>query len=224
MFLSIVPLANLDLSQIVTFAQVLGASVGWVVAYRLLRESVRGNWGGAAPMLAVVIVAQFAAMPIMQHPLLRHAMPAFVALVVLIAIVGVRSTLRAATVAACLIAVMALSNAIATRDAAKVDEAAWRVSEDLLNSGVSLDQLDAGWGWFCYYHLHPGVPDSKGYQRRYQELRARARYSVGTQPPNSGEAQIREVEVRPVVGVPSKVIAVDRSPAGPSRPARGGVE
>ncbi len=214
MFPSVLPLVNPGALKVVTLIQVLGASIGWVVVYRLLRESVRGGRSSAAPMLAVVIVAQFAAMPIMQHPLLRHAMPAFVALVALVAIIGIRSALPTRVIAAVLIAAMGFSNAQMTRHTAQVDEAAWQLSGELTKSGVSLEQLDGGWGWFCYYHLHPGLPDTRGYRARYYELRDHARYSVGARPPAPGEIAVHEVNVpAPLFGPSTKIVAVDRMPA-----------
>jgi hypothetical protein len=224
MLASVLPIANPGVSKLVTLMQVLGASIGWVVVYRLLRASVSGSRsGGVEPVLAAVIVAQFAAMPIMQHPLLRHAMPAFVALVVLIAIVEVRFTRPIAAFAAVCIALMISSNALMTRHSAKLDETAWQVSEELLKSGVPLRQIDGGWGWFCYYHLHPGRPDTQGYRARYYELRDHARYSVGNRPPASGEIALREVDVpAPLIGPPKHVFALDRISTNSSTTLRGG--
>jgi hypothetical protein len=143
--------------------------------------------------------------------------------VALVAIVGVRSTLGTTVVAGVLIALMVFSNALMTRHAVKVDETAWQVSGELLKSGVTLEQLDGGWGWFCYYHLHPGLPDTQGYRARYYELRDHARYSVGSRAPALGEIAVRAVEVpATLVGPSTRVFALDRMPASPSVPPHGG--
>jgi hypothetical protein len=221
MFACAIPIANPDVIKLMTLAQVVAAAIGWGVIRRLFVKSVRGFRSGMAPMLAVVIVAQFAVMPIMQHPLMRHVLPAFIALVILVAVTGIRSPRPVTAFCACLIIVLASSNAVNARDAAKVEETVWRVNRELVDSGIKLDQLDGGWGWFCYFHLHPGLTDVKGYRARYYELRDRARFLVGTDRPLSGQVKVREIAFQTVFGKTVKIFAIDRQPAS-TQPVAGG--
>lgn len=221
MFSCALPIANPNVIKWVTLAQVMGAAIGWGVIGRLLISAIRGFRSGMAPVLAVVIVAQFAVMPIMQHPLMRHVLPAFIALTILIVVTGIRSPRSVLVFSVCLILVLASSNAVNARDAAKVEETVWRVNRELVDSGVKLDQIDGGWGWFCYFHLRPGETDVRGYRARYYELRDHARFSVGTERPLSGQGTVRELDCQTVFGKTVKIFAVDRQSAA-TQPAAGG--
>jgi hypothetical protein len=196
--------------KVITFAQAVGGTVGFMLMGRLLCAALRHVRGGVFAVLTAVIVVQFLAMPIMQHPLLRHAMPAFVALLALVAVAGVRASRGVTAVAMALIALMASGNAIASRRDAAAEATVWDGAQALVHGGVPLDQLDGGWGWFCYQHLRPGQPDPKGYRERYYELQDRARYSVQVRQPAAGQKVIRATTVPVPAGTPIHVWTVDR--------------
>ena len=126
-------------------------------------------------ILAALILAQFAAMPIMPHPMVRHAMPAFVALLSMCALFASAPRWQIAATAAFVLLLAGYNSANAA--AARANEAAlWHKANDMVAHGTPPDQIFAGWAWFCEFQLHPGQKNPPDYVQRYHDLREHAQF------------------------------------------------
>ena len=166
-------------SGVVVAAQVVLAALGAVLIARVAVPAAVGRTGRFQQVLALVALAHFVVLPAMQHPLLRHAMPAHILLVLLVGMQArmphdrVRKVLPG--VAAAVLIAVSLAAARAER---AMNDAVFHAASRLAASGVPIGEIHAGWSWFCRHHLHPGVVDPEGYVARYDRLRDGASWVV----------------------------------------------
>lgn len=133
-------------------------------------------------VLSVILLAyallQLAVLPIMAHPLVRHAIPAMVALTIVIAIANAWRP-NAFKLLMVLSPLLIFTNVINLQQLRLVDFATLQLVKDLNKEGVSPQEVDAGWGWFCYTALVPGSNDPKHYVEKYHDWQSDAKFFVG---------------------------------------------
>jgi len=129
-------------------------------------------------ILISCITLQFAVMPIMAHPLTRHAIPVMVMLTTLIAIANL-STLRAQRISFLLALALILNNLVGLQSVRLINFAERELGLGLIQEGIKPQDIDAGWGWFCYYGLTPGRQDGLSYQERYEKWQRDAKFFIG---------------------------------------------
>lgn len=130
-------------------------------------------------ILMTMLVFQLAVMPIMSHPVTRHAIPAMVALTVIIATANAWQRNGAKLIFA-LAGILILNNVIVLQQLRLTEFATFVVARSLGKAGVPARDIDAGWGWFCYTALVPGGNDPINYIDKYNTLRERARFFIGS--------------------------------------------
>ncbi len=133
-------------------------------------------------VLITFIALQFAVLPIMAHPLVRHSVPGMVALVILIAIANSWRT-SAPRIIAALSTVLIFYNVITLEQVRLESVAGLELAQGLIKEGIAPSDIDAGWAWFCYQALKPGSNDPQHYVDKYNFLRSHARFFIGTSEP-----------------------------------------
>ncbi len=165
----------------------------------IVRESLRAN-----KVLSVILItyaaAQFAVLPIMAHPLVRHVIPAMVMLTIL---AGIANAWRAHAfkILMLLSPFLIFCNVINLQQLRLIDFATLQFIQDLNRRGVSPQTIDAGWGWFCYTALVPGRNESQHYVERYKSWQSEAKYFVGRR---SEEAESEQKPGTVLASVPVK--------------------
>jgi hypothetical protein len=159
------------------------APFGVVYLYRLIKGVISGNARNSEYLVILIMGFTFAALPITQQPVPRHVLSAFVALLLLVA-ATLRHRPQPAALAVVLIAITALvlRNLERAQYNLAVTESISKVCKELVRREARIDDIFGGWDWFCYYDLKPGSPDPVGYDRRYHQMEASARYVVITSP------------------------------------------
>jgi hypothetical protein len=162
----------------------------------LLTRTVSGDVSPLSSTLQVlftIIVSNVLVLPVLQHPVLRHTLPAFVAAVMTIGLLSAQShklqpndaneystrgqqpLVFAATCAIALFGAMNVAGAYATR---QMNAAQWDLAESLRRQGVPASQIAGGWAWFCAHELQPGQPHHESYVTRFNRLESNAPYRV----------------------------------------------
>ena len=170
--------------------QILLAPVAVAAFVRAILAGLRTPVGA---VLVLLIGAQFAAMPVMPHPLIRHALPAYVCLLLLAGLMAAASRGQVAATVLALLLLAGVHAASASR-ARATEASVWRAADAQVAQGAPRGEVFAGWAWFCKYQLQPGERD---YAQHYRDLEAHARFQV--LPSTDGSARV-----------------IDRAPAGKS--------
>lgn len=130
-------------------------------------------------VLLVFMSLGLGVLPIMAHPLVRHAIPAMVSLIILTAIAN-RWRDNATQVIFVLSSLLLFTNVVKLQQVRMVDYTGLKMAQRLTEMGFQPDQIDAGWAWFCYQSLKPGVNDPQSYVERYGDWQRRAKFVIGS--------------------------------------------
>lgn len=182
--------------------------VAAVLLYRLLEAATTHSGSNTVQVLVALAAAHLFVLPVMQHPMLRHTLPAFIALLMLTAIFGVRSSRVLVAASAIVLVSLALRNTVSLVQQRTVEQAKWNMATDLVNSGVAFDQIDGGWAWYCYYHLRPGSGHPLDFVTDYHILTTRARFAIVDGAPRQ-VTLVRSVKVHPI-GATTRISVIDR--------------
>ena len=207
------PFVPTDMKGLSLFLVVL-VPIASVFLYRLLETAFMGSRSSIVQVLIALAIAHVLVLPVMQHPMLRHTLPAFIALLMMTAILGVRSNRMLLAVSGLILLGLALHNTISLIQQRTVEQAKWNIAADLVKTGVPLDQIDGGWGWYCRYHLHPGIAHPLDFVTDYPNFTRSARFSVTNGAPPQA-VLVRTEKVPTLIGT-VRVSVVDRHPDGSS--------
>ena len=184
-----------------------------LLLYRLLKAAFAvAALSSTVQVLIALAVAHLLVLPVMQHPMLRHTLPALIALLMLIAVLGIRTARLPFIVSSVVLLGMTGWNAVTLMSQRTVGQTRWDTAAGLVRSGVPLSEIDGGWGWYCRYHLHPGLARPLNFVTDYAALARSARFVVTetASPPQANPAQAEKVQTMTSsvwVGV------IDRRPA-----------
>jgi hypothetical protein len=93
-----------------------------------------------------------------------------------------------------------IQNVASIRSNRMVNTIRWNMSQALVAQGISPQDINGGWAWFCRYHLQPGTPNPQNYVTRYRELVRTARYVVAPKAGTSSDKLLRSVQVPSLYG------------------------
>jgi hypothetical protein len=186
--------------------------VATVLLGRVVQTVARKSSNSTSQLLVAIIVTHFAILPVMQHPLPRHVFPAFLCLLMAVALIGVSEKRNLALTAVIFGSMIAIQNVAFIHSNRMVNAARWNLSQSLVARGISPQAIDGGWGWFCACQLQPGSPNPQNYVTRYHEFVRTARYVVTPDTPDAGTSSaklLRSVQVPSLNGV-TTISALDR--------------
>ncbi|MBS1955889.1 MAG: glycosyltransferase family 39 protein [Cyanobacteria bacterium SZAS-4] len=167
-----VPFGKLASPVVILCVMVAAFNIPIVVTASLQKEKV------LSVILLIYAASQLAVLPIMAHPLVRHAIPAMVSLTIVIAVANMWRN-NAFRLLMVLSPLLIFANVINLQQIRLIDFATWQLVQDLNEKGVAKDKVDAGWGWFCYTALVPGSNDPKHYVEKYRDWQSDAKFFVG---------------------------------------------
>ena len=209
--------------------QIVVAPIGAVLIWRILcivfREAVQTSHRSKTDeqldranvstlqILLLTVAIHFAILPVMQHPMLRYVLPAYLALILLIGALGARWQRAPGYCAIGIVAVLCVYSAFSGQSERRVNAAVVRLADELYRSGKPLDDIYGGWTWFCLHSIRPGQLDSIGYMRRYADNQKAARFAVVEE--DSNEASGRKLRSeRVITPLGARTVSVfDRQPA-----------
>jgi hypothetical protein len=128
-------------------------------------------------ILVSSILCQISVMPIMAHPLTRHAIPVMLVMIFLCAMANFWNK-KFLKIYVPLAALLILYNVIALQQVRLIQYGTWKLAEMLVSSGVKPENIDAGWAWFCYYGLEPGSFQKEGYRERFRLWQKNADFAI----------------------------------------------
>ena len=172
--------------------------VAFVLFYRLLKAAFAAPPSSTVQVLLALIIAHLLVLPVMQHPMLRHTLPALIALLMLIAVLGIRTARLPFIVSSVVLLGMTGWNAVTLMSQRTVEQARWDTAAGLVRSGVPLSEIDGGWGWYCRYHLQPGRAHPLDFVTDYTALTHSARFAVTGMPAGRGGIIDRRPPAKPV--------------------------
>jgi hypothetical protein len=143
----------------------------------VVADALRNN-KALALILLTFLVASLGVLPIMAHPLTRHAIPAMVAMIGLVSLADCYKTGTEKYVFA-LVSLLLLNNVIMLQQQRLSEFARLAISRDLQTLGVKPTTIDAGWAWFCYEGLIPGSNDQQSYVEKFKNWQKDASFTVG---------------------------------------------
>lgn len=118
-------------------------------------------------------------MPIMPHPMSRHALPALVSILFALAIGRPRAQFtRSFFIAAAGLSLMIGNNLISNYTQRVSLQKDWDASIDGVKKGIPASKIYAGWNWFCFNQLKPGQIEDYDYQKEYLKQKELAPYVV----------------------------------------------
>jgi hypothetical protein len=181
--------------------QLIPVPFAGVLTARLLRSSLSARTASGEistlsstlQVLFVIIVSNVLVLPVLQHPVLRHSLPAFVAAVMAVGLVsarGLRTDLSSTSeysnrgekplvlLALCGVMLLGSMNVIGAYSTRQMTAAQWDMAESLRRQGVPAAQIEGGWAWFCVHHLQPALPQNESYVTRFKRLEDTAAYRV----------------------------------------------
>ncbi|MCC6484201.1 MAG: hypothetical protein IT209_05070 [Armatimonadetes bacterium] len=164
------------------------APTGAVLGFRWLRDYLPGMVTSTEQILATIAVSSLLVLPVMQHPVARHALPAIVALIVL---TGYHSSFKFGLwpgVGVLLLVALSTASLLFTTADRRLNAAQFDVAQGVVGQGQPADTIYAGWSWFCAYNMRPGAPATRDYVASYRHLRTAAPISVLTGPVSSRPA------------------------------------
>jgi hypothetical protein len=131
-------------------------------------------------ILFVGTMTHITVMPIMAHPVPRHAIPIMLMLVLMLSMVNCWHANR---IKFCfpLAAALIFYNVIALYQVHLVQFATWQMANKLVSLGNSPESIDAGWSWFCYHGLHPGTDEKTSYEDRFNSWQKNATFIVSNE-------------------------------------------
>lgn len=129
-------------------------------------------------ILLTLLAASLEVLPIMAHPLTRHAIPAMVALLALVALANCFKAGTEKFVFA-MVSMLLFNNVVVLQQQRLTEYARLTIAQNLENLGVKPTAIDAGWAWFCYEGLVPGSDEPQSYVDKFKNWQKDAHFTVG---------------------------------------------
>ena len=209
--------------------QIVIAPVGAVLIWRVLcmvfREAVQTShrsktgeqrdYGNSSTLqiLLLTVAIHFVVLPIMQHPMLRYVLPAYLGLILLIGALGARWRRAPGYCAIGIVAVLCVYSALYGQSERRVNAAVVRLADELYHGGKPLGDIYGGWTWFCLHSIRPGQLDSVGYITRYADNKKAARFAVVEDDSTEASGRMLRSEKIPTPLGVRTVSVFDRQPA-----------
>lgn len=129
-------------------------------------------------ILLTFLAVSLGVLPIMAHPLTRHAIPAMVALIALVALANCFKAGSEKFVFA-MVSLLLFNNVVVLQQQRLTEFARLTLARDLETLGVKSTTIDAGWAWFCYEGLVPGSIEQQSYVDKFKNWQKEASFTVG---------------------------------------------
>jgi len=140
------------------------------VAMLILSSAIRSTKTYSSTVCFIFALVTLLVMPVMPHPLTRHALPAVCSIIIAIALQTTRALQRTKLIAAwCIALVLISSNLYSTFIGRMENSSQWIAGNNALAAGIPEKDLFVNWSWFCAHSLVPGKIEDFDYGNLYRQ-------------------------------------------------------